>query len=172
MQAFAITRAQFKSLVTEDLKAESERKMHSSVGLGKSSERPAGETLAADLLLVKAGEAECRCLLPAWHRCLRSGSGSVDHHDCGDIWLPGIPASCAGQTHYCPAHSVLGVAFAFAVVMVLMLDRIGAYRRGNSLLRVREQNSFCECPHKHFCFLSQSHFSAASSFHVGFWFCA
>jgi exopolysaccharide biosynthesis polyprenyl glycosylphosphotransferase len=33
---------------------------------------------------------------------------------------------------------VLGVAFALAVVMVLMLDRVGAYARGNSLLRVRE----------------------------------
>jgi exopolysaccharide biosynthesis polyprenyl glycosylphosphotransferase len=39
--------------------------------------------------------------------------------------------------HY-PTNAVLGLAFAFAVVMVLMLDRIGAYRRGNSLLRVRE----------------------------------
>jgi exopolysaccharide biosynthesis polyprenyl glycosylphosphotransferase len=39
--------------------------------------------------------------------------------------------------HY-PTHAVLGLAFAFAVVMVLMLDRIGAYRHGNSLLRVRE----------------------------------
>jgi len=39
--------------------------------------------------------------------------------------------------HY-PTHAVLGVAFVFAIMMVLMLDRIGAYRRGNSLLRVRE----------------------------------
>jgi len=37
-----------------------------------------------------------------------------------------------------PTHAVLGLAIAFAVVMVLMLDRVGAYRRANSLLRVRE----------------------------------
>ena len=36
-----------------------------------------------------------------------------------------------------PTHAVLGLAIAFAVVMVLMLDRVGAYRRANSLLRVR-----------------------------------
>src|SRR4029077_15532310 len=39
--------------------------------------------------------------------------------------------------HYEP-HAVLVSAFAFAIVMVLMLDRVGAYRTGNSLLRVRE----------------------------------
>jgi len=37
-----------------------------------------------------------------------------------------------------PAHALLGLAFAFAVIMVLMLDRVGAYRGANSLLRVRE----------------------------------
>jgi exopolysaccharide biosynthesis polyprenyl glycosylphosphotransferase len=41
------------------------------------------------------------------------------------------------QVHY-PAYSILGAALAFAVVMVLMLDRTGAYTRVNSLLRVRE----------------------------------
>jgi len=33
---------------------------------------------------------------------------------------------------------VLGVAFGLAVIIVLMLERVGAYARGNSLLRVRE----------------------------------
>jgi exopolysaccharide biosynthesis polyprenyl glycosylphosphotransferase len=41
------------------------------------------------------------------------------------------------QIHY-PARAVSAVALSFAVVMVLMLDRVGAYRKGNSLLRVRE----------------------------------
>jgi len=45
--------------------------------------------------------------------------------------------SLGRQLHY-PTHAVLGLAVAFAVVMVLMLDRVGAYRRANSLLRVRE----------------------------------
>ena len=33
---------------------------------------------------------------------------------------------------------VFGVAFGFAIVVVLMLDRVGAYKRGNGLLRIRE----------------------------------
>ncbi|MBV9625902.1 MAG: sugar transferase [Acidobacteria bacterium] len=37
-----------------------------------------------------------------------------------------------------PVRFVWAAGTAFAVVMVLMLDRAGAYRRGNSLLRVRE----------------------------------
>ena len=43
-----------------------------------------------------------------------------------------------GNHVYYPARTVAAVAAAFAIVMVLMLDRAGAYRRGNSLLRVRE----------------------------------
>lgn len=43
-----------------------------------------------------------------------------------------------GKHIYYPARTVFAMAAAFAVVMVLMLDRVGAYRRGNSLLRVRE----------------------------------
>src|SRR5712692_8302331 len=39
--------------------------------------------------------------------------------------------------HY-PPGAVVGVAFGLAVIIVLMLDRVGAYARGNSLLRVRE----------------------------------
>lgn len=37
-----------------------------------------------------------------------------------------------------PGKAVVALAFVFAIVMVLMLDRVGAYRGGNSLLRVRE----------------------------------
>ena len=45
--------------------------------------------------------------------------------------------SLGKNIHY-PAKTILGLASALAIVMVLMLDRAGAYRRGNSLLRVRE----------------------------------
>ncbi len=45
--------------------------------------------------------------------------------------------SLGKHIHYSP-KTIFGVAFALAIVMVLMLDRVGAYRRGNSLLRVRE----------------------------------
>jgi len=41
------------------------------------------------------------------------------------------------QIHY-PPSVVLGASATFAIVIVLMLDRVGAYSRGTSLLRVRE----------------------------------
>ena len=47
-----------------------------------------------------------------------------------DLWL--------GRHIYYPARTVLGLAFALSAIMMLMLDRAGAYGRGNSLLRVRE----------------------------------
>ena len=37
-----------------------------------------------------------------------------------------------------PIRNVVGVALAFAIVVILMLDRVGAYERGNGLLRIRE----------------------------------
>jgi exopolysaccharide biosynthesis polyprenyl glycosylphosphotransferase len=43
-----------------------------------------------------------------------------------------------GRHIYYPIGTVLVLGFAFSIVMVLMLDRAGSYRRGNSLLRVRE----------------------------------
>src|SRR5205823_6285801 len=43
-----------------------------------------------------------------------------------------------GKHIYYPAKAVLGVALGLAVIIILMLDRVGAYARGNSLLRVRE----------------------------------
>lgn len=43
-----------------------------------------------------------------------------------------------GKHLYYGAHTVSAVAFGFAIIMILMLDRAGAYSRGNSLLRVRE----------------------------------
>jgi exopolysaccharide biosynthesis polyprenyl glycosylphosphotransferase len=41
------------------------------------------------------------------------------------------------QIHY-PRSAVFGISATFAAVIVLMLDRVGAYSRGTSLLRVRE----------------------------------
>lgn len=43
-----------------------------------------------------------------------------------------------GKHMQMPVRLVWGAGSVLAVVMVLMLDRVGAYRRGNSLLRVRE----------------------------------
>lgn len=43
-----------------------------------------------------------------------------------------------GKHIYYPIRVVIAAGFLFAIILVLMLDRVGAYRRGNSLLRVRE----------------------------------
>jgi exopolysaccharide biosynthesis polyprenyl glycosylphosphotransferase len=43
-----------------------------------------------------------------------------------------------GKQVYYPRSIVLGVSATFAAAFVLMLDRVGAYSRGTSLLRVRE----------------------------------
>jgi exopolysaccharide biosynthesis polyprenyl glycosylphosphotransferase len=43
-----------------------------------------------------------------------------------------------GKQVYYPRPVVFGVSATFAAVVVLMLDRVGAYSRGTSLLRVRE----------------------------------
>src|SRR6202789_1842651 len=43
-----------------------------------------------------------------------------------------------GRQVYYPHSIVLGVSATFAAVFVLMLDRVGAYSQGTSLLRVRE----------------------------------
>jgi exopolysaccharide biosynthesis polyprenyl glycosylphosphotransferase len=43
-----------------------------------------------------------------------------------------------GKQVYYPRSVVLGISATFAAVIVLMLDRVGAYSRGTSLLRVRE----------------------------------
>lgn len=43
-----------------------------------------------------------------------------------------------GKQVYYPRPVVFGVSATFAAVIILMLDRVGAYSRGTSLLRVRE----------------------------------
>jgi exopolysaccharide biosynthesis polyprenyl glycosylphosphotransferase len=60
-----------------------------------------------------------------------------------DLWL--------GRHIYYPARTVLGLAFALSVVMILMLDRAGAYGRGNSLLRVRETEQVLRVCFEAFC---------------------
>jgi exopolysaccharide biosynthesis polyprenyl glycosylphosphotransferase len=47
-------------------------------------------------------------------------------------------AMAIGKHIHFPPRPIWAVAAVLAGVMVLMLDRVGAYRRGNSLLRVRE----------------------------------
>ena len=47
-------------------------------------------------------------------------------------------ATAIGKHMQVPVRTIWAAGALFAVVMVLMLDRVGAYQRGNSLLRVRE----------------------------------
>lgn len=47
-------------------------------------------------------------------------------------------AAGIGKQFYLPTSLIWAGGAVFSIVMVLMLDRVGAYRRGNSLLRVRE----------------------------------
>jgi len=112
--------------------------MHSSVGIGQAPPHLARE-LASDLRLVQA----------------RGRSGATGHFrgavvafevlaDLVTIVVSVLLSyavysylSLGRRLHY-PTQAVLVLAIAFAVVMILMLDRVGAYRRANSLLRVRE----------------------------------
>jgi exopolysaccharide biosynthesis polyprenyl glycosylphosphotransferase len=47
-------------------------------------------------------------------------------------------ASSVGKHFYFSQRVIWAGGFVLAIVMVMMLDRLGAYRRGNTLLRVRE----------------------------------
>jgi len=113
--------------------------MHSSVGLSGSPQEPASKGLALDLQLIKAGQprtaadnfgalveaAEVIADLATITGSVALGYGIYRHLSLGK------------HLEY-NASSVFGLAFGLAVIIVLMLDRTGAYRRGNSLLRVRE----------------------------------
>jgi len=113
--------------------------MHSSVGIGQAPPHHLARELASDLRLVQA----------------RGRSGATGHFrgavvafevlaDLVTIVVSVLLSyavysylSLGRRLHY-PTQAVLVLAIAFAVVMILMLDRVGAYRRANSLLRVRE----------------------------------
>ena len=64
------------------------------------------------------------------------------------------------------------LAFVFAIGMVSMLDRVGAYRQGNSLLRVRETEQVLRVSTQAFLIALAVSFSRASFFPAGCWFCA
>jgi hypothetical protein len=49
-----------------------------------------------------------------------------------------------------PLKAVFGVAFGFAIVVVLMLDRVGAYNRGNGLCIFAKRNRSYELRYRHF----------------------
>jgi len=111
--------------------------MHSSVGVGQAQTQHT-ENLAVDLRLVQATR---RNAAAHFRRVIVTSEVLADFATIvlSVLFSYGIYSylSLGRRLHY-PTHAVLGLAVAFALVMVLMLDRVGAYRRANSLLRVRE----------------------------------
>jgi exopolysaccharide biosynthesis polyprenyl glycosylphosphotransferase len=113
--------------------------MHSSVGLSRSARESSSKALAVDLQLIKT--CQQRNTASRFAAAIMAWEVVADLLTITCAIMLGYVAyghlSLGKHLHY-SAHSVFGLAFGFAVVMVLMLDRIGAYRHGNSLLRVRE----------------------------------
>jgi exopolysaccharide biosynthesis polyprenyl glycosylphosphotransferase len=113
--------------------------MHSSVEIDKALPRAERLPLADDLHLV--GVTSKQGVAAHFRRMV------VVCEVLGDLLTVSLTVTLAyaiyvflspiKDIHY-PFKTVVGVASAFAIVMSLMLDRAGAYRRGNSLLRVKE----------------------------------
>jgi exopolysaccharide biosynthesis polyprenyl glycosylphosphotransferase len=113
--------------------------MHSAVRLNKSTRGSIREAVAADLQVVEPLSRE--------GAAARFRHAVVLSEVIADIVTVTFSVFCGyfmyghlslGKQIYYSGKTVLGLASAFAIVMVFMLDRVGAYRRGNSLLRVRE----------------------------------
>jgi len=113
--------------------------MHPSVGVSKSRQENAPETLAIDLRIVEPTKAPRNNGI--FRRTITACEQTADFLVIVLTIASGYKAyhylALGKQIHY-GTHTVLAAAFGFAIVMVLMLDRAGAYSRGNSLLRVRE----------------------------------
>lgn len=66
-----------------------------------------------------------------------------------------------------PSRVVAEAAFAFALLIVLLLDRDGGYQRGNSLLRIRETERILKVSAKAFLFVFPITFFASQLFSRG-----
>lgn len=112
--------------------------MSSSVGVSQAQKKRT-EGLAVDLSLVPATQR--RSAAATFRRVIVTSEVLADFATIvlSVAFSYGVYSylSLGRKLHY-PTHAVLGLAVAFALVMVLMLDRVGAYRVANSLLRVRE----------------------------------
>src|SRR5580658_11311475 len=111
--------------------------MASSIGLKKSPESKT--SLAPDLALVKPAARDTPAARFRSH--LTKLEALADFVTVIGAVMSGYAVyyllELGKQAHY-PRSVVLGVSATFAAVIVLMLDRAGAYSRGTSLLRVRE----------------------------------
>ena len=113
--------------------------MNPSMGVGKSRQENATEPLAFDLRIVESTKT---------HRTNGVFRRTITAcEEVADLVVIILTVALGYNAYYFLAlgrhihygtHTVLAAAFGFAIIMVLMLDRAGAYSRGNSLLRVRE----------------------------------
>jgi exopolysaccharide biosynthesis polyprenyl glycosylphosphotransferase len=113
--------------------------MNSSVNVSGTSQVELEQLLPADLCLVE-GSAQKRTA-DSFHRIIISCEILADILTIMAAIRLGYliyGATRFGHHIYVPLRLIWVAGAAFAMVMVLMLDRVGAYRRGNSLLRVRE----------------------------------
>jgi exopolysaccharide biosynthesis polyprenyl glycosylphosphotransferase len=113
--------------------------MNPSFGVSKSRQKNATEDLAVDLRIVDSTKARrtngtfrrtiigCEVLADLSIIVLSIVFGYIAYRYLG----------LGKHIHYA-TQTVFAVAFGFAIVMIIMLDRAGSYSRGNSLLRVRE----------------------------------
>jgi exopolysaccharide biosynthesis polyprenyl glycosylphosphotransferase len=112
--------------------------MHSSVEVGHSRTKETEEELPVDLRLIQSGR---RSAAAHFRRTIVIFEVLADF---ATIVLSVLSSYLVysylllGRRLHYPTHAVLGPAIAFALILILMLDRVGAYRRANSLLRVRE----------------------------------
>lgn len=113
--------------------------MHSSVGLNRPSEQKATRELSPDLHLVEPVRRPGAAIY--LRNVITTCEAVADLLTITFTVVAGYLAYyhlALGKHIYYPPRIVLSLSFVFAGVMILMLDRVGAYRRGNSLLRVRE----------------------------------
>jgi len=119
--------------------------MHFSAGVGQAQTRHAEGEVAVDLRLVQTTGR--RTAAAHFRLAIVTLEVLADLATIISSVLSGYALysylSLGRRIHY-PTHAVLVLAAAFALVMILMLDRAGAYRRANSLLRVRETEQVLE----------------------------
>jgi len=113
--------------------------MNPSLGASKGLEKDTAEAIAVDLRIVDATRA------PRTNGAFRRAITICEAIADMLVIIISIETSyhvyyylALGKHIHYRSNTVLAAAFGFSVVMVLMLDRAGAYSRGNSLLRVRE----------------------------------
>jgi exopolysaccharide biosynthesis polyprenyl glycosylphosphotransferase len=113
--------------------------MHSSAGVRQVQQDNSAEALALDLRIVKGARRP-----PTNETFRRVVTACEVVADLLTITISGALAYvlyrhlALGKHIYYGPRAILGAASLLAIVIVVMLDRAGAYSRGNSLLRVRE----------------------------------